>query len=388
MNSLEGRLAITLEMDPDRLRVRITSSRPVHAGRLFEGRTPEEVLRLMPLLFHVCGHAHRLAATLALQAAGADPAPAGPVEAAYRTTALETLREQLLHWLPLVEQHAGRPPPEGWFQALQRAINGTTVPGGDWFHAIEEVLFDGQADLFADLPGAPALVAWSESDPSGAAQVLRRLARESVPILPRGVAPVSLVGLETHAALVQIGMSMLGPNGGEFGVRPRWRGAPGETGSLARLWKHRALAELRRLHPQAGRFAREAARLLEIAQALRAKLRTNPPEMRSSGVRSASPASGIGIGACETARGLLIHGVEVENGRIRRYRILAPTEWNFSPGGPAQRMLEALEPDPTETLERRAGEIVQTVDPCVAFSVVTESASGTTRRRRSEHAHA
>ncbi len=45
-------------------------------------------------------------------------------------------------------------------------------------------------------------------------------------------------------------------------------------------------------------------------------------------------ATGSGIGLAETARGLLLHRVQVERGLVTDYRIVAPTEWNFHPGGP------------------------------------------------------
>ena len=41
----------------------------------------------------------------------------------------------------------------------------------------------------------------------------------------------------------------------------------------------------------------------------------------------------------EMARGLLVHAVRVEGGRIADYAIVAPTEWNFHPRGALFREL-------------------------------------------------
>ncbi len=42
--------------------------------------------------------------------------------------------------------------------------------------------------------------------------------------------------------------------------------------------------------------------------------------------------SGVGISAIEAARGSLIHKVELENGIIKEYSIITPTQWNLSNG--------------------------------------------------------
>jgi len=45
-------------------------------------------------------------------------------------------------------------------------------------------------------------------------------------------------------------------------------------------------------------------------------------------------SEGAGLGWVQTARGLLLHRVAcTADGLIGSYRVLAPTEWNFHPGG-------------------------------------------------------
>ena len=59
-------------------------------------------------------------------------------------------------------------------------------------------------------------------------------------------------------------------------------------------------------------------------------------------------ARGEGIAWTEMARGLLVHWVRARDGRrgptraCARYRVLAPTEWNFHPHGVLAQALAAL----------------------------------------------
>ena len=62
-----GKLKITLSCDNKKVRnVEIESTRPLHTSRLFIGKTPEQTLKILPLLFNVCGVAQSFAAFQAL----------------------------------------------------------------------------------------------------------------------------------------------------------------------------------------------------------------------------------------------------------------------------------------------------------------------------------
>jgi Ni,Fe-hydrogenase I large subunit len=106
------------------------------------------------------------------------------------------------------------------------------------------------------------------------------------------------------------------------------------------------------------------ARLLELAQ-LPAQLRD--PVAR--GIRSAASRPGTGIAAVETARGTLLHRVDLAEGRAVRYRIVAPTEWNFHPAGAFVRGLRDC-PAKTEAEARTAAALLaHALDPCIAYEV-------------------
>ena len=76
-----------------------------------------------------------------------------------------------------------------------------------------------------------------------------------------------------------------------------------------------------------------------------------------------------GIAAVQTARGLLLHAVRLEDERVADYRIVAPTDWNFHPDGALARGLLGLEVEDATTLVQRAGLAVLALDPCVAFRI-------------------
>lgn len=93
------------------------------------------------------------------------------------------------------------------------------------------------------------------------------------------------------------------------------------------------------------------------------------------------PSLSFGVGLNEAARGALGHWVIVKNGRIHRYQIITPTNWNVSPRdpnnnpGPIEQALmgspvtEETEPDDWVGVD--AVRTVRSFDPCLACTVHT-----------------
>jgi Ni,Fe-hydrogenase I large subunit len=76
---------------------------------------------------------------------------------------------------------------------------------------------------------------------------------------------------------------------------------------------------------------------------------------------------GVGLGLVEAVRGWLAHRVEIADGRIRRYQILAPTEWNFHPRGALARgLMEGRRGPPPERLAQL---MVAALDSCVPCQI-------------------
>ncbi len=83
---------------------------------------------------------------------------------------------------------------------------------------------------------------------------------------------------------------------------------------------------------------------------------------------------GKGFGATEAARGALAHWIEIENGVIKNYQVMAPTTWNIGPNddsgnpGPIETALEGTEiedvNDPVEV-----GMVARSFDSCMVCTV-------------------
>ena len=63
------------------------------------------------------------------------------------------------------------------------------------------------------------------------------------------------------------------------------------------------------------------------------------------------------------------HYVELDAGVVARYAILAPTQWNFHPRGPAACALATLAARDRASLGAQARLLVLAIDPCVEHRV-------------------
>lgn len=356
--------------------VGVVSTRLVQASRLFAGRRPDEVLALLPTVFSLCGTAQALAGIAALEAA-AGLVAAAPHRAARRMLLLaETVSEHGLgiarDWPALigraVDLDAARR-----IKTAMGAIRPALYPDGDWRHLGGGVLKPDRAAIAAALDAARKVLAEMLGDDP---QVLAdpRTFRAWLAD-PRGIAGSVLAGLDDFGAARFLPMPRQGPpdlgprleaDDGTYVARPDCGGVVFETGPLARHHAHPLVAAL--LAEQGpGVLTRLVARLVEMVEALRemASLVQDLPKA----VPDAAPLyDGTGLGMVEAARGQLAHRVEVREGRVIRYQILAPTEWNFHPDGPLARGLAGVEA--TADLDRRARLLVHALDPCVACDVM------------------
>lgn len=394
--AVEGRIALRLATAGGVVRrVAIRSGRPVRASEGLRGRSAAEAVRLLPRLFAICGTAQAAAGLAACeQALGLRPSAA---ETAARAVLLaaETAREHawriLIDWPPLI----GETGDAADLAAVRRGLLGLEAalfPVGDWTRSGGGTLrpdraaarrLIGEASrrigtaILAGDPGDPAaeatrdgLLRWAAAGATPAARVVARIVAE-------GLAGFGASAIAPMPPLdpAELAHRLAADADGTWRARPDWHGAVYETGPLARLRDHPAIAEILRQDGN-GLLARLAARLLELRSIMaalpalvdRLDVAEAGPEDRRGGPRGGpGPAgSGAGLGVVEAARGRLVHRVELEDGRVRRYQVLAPTEWNFHPDGPLARGLEGA---PAADAERRAALMVTALDPCVAWDL-------------------
>jgi len=136
---------------------------------------------------------------------------------------------------------------------------------------------------------------------------------------------------------------------------------PRITGPFTRHAGHPLVAALGQ-----GLSARLAARLLELDLSLR-RMQELVHGIEADQGLQLPPASGTGLAVVEAARGRLAHRLELENGKVTRYQILAPTEWNFHPQGALPQGLLG-QPAGDDALQR-VRHLIAALDPCVACKI-------------------
>jgi len=155
---------------------------------------------------------------------------------------------------------------------------------------------------------------------------------------------------------------------------PRLGGQPVEVGALARQTVA-GQPLLRELVTRSGSNVRNRviARLIETAHLAVAmenwvrSLRLNEPFCADVKLHGEGRAAGL----VEAARGSLGHWIELNNGRISRYQIIAPTTWNFSPRdaegrpGPLEQALVGTAVGDEGASSVAVQHVVRSFDPCM-----------------------
>lgn len=125
-----------------------------------------------------------------------------------------------------------------------------------------------------------------------------------------------------------------------------------ETGPLSRLMAQR-IPLIKNIHRrfQDSAYSRIMARVFEIPYLLKHSLKLlneiQIDEISCAKVQDISKITASGIGIVEAPRGPLIHKIEIENGIIKEYKIITPTQWNIGSGTkekpmPAQKAMQTL----------------------------------------------
>ncbi len=383
---IEGRITIDLAGAPDHEGgVAIASSRPLKLTRTFVGRSPRETVRALPSLFSVCGLAQGAAAAEACERALGIEATAGTRTVRQLLVLSETLREHLIRAVADWPRFVGLAPrkddalrvmylceglrktldPEraalsiGGSAKLEAASLGPALEGLSC--AIEGLVLGEPIEGWNERLSADDLAGWAQAG-STPARALVRL------VLKRGWANLGRAETQFLPRLADADLMdrLLGPEAEAFVSAPTWNGAPHETTALSRQAENALVRDLLRSHGS-GLLTRLAARLVEIVEALTAIDRVAQDSSQGNGAMP-SAAHGRGISQVEAARGRLVHGVEIEGDTVRRYAVLAPTEWNFHGRGSAARGLADIAARGSET-QRIAELFITALDPCVGYEV-------------------
>lgn len=342
----EGEIRVEVGLRAGRVaEVEVRSTRRTDVARGLHGMPLPAARAVIPSLFAVCGEAHAVAAAEACEAALGAPADRATRRLRRRRCALAALDSHAFQRCVAEPRALGLAPAAGPLRRARAATRAlreapATAPAIAELRAAFAAITPEEGALGDD----DALAAWARGSPGDAliAAVLDARAegfgRTTTKLLP--ALPAAWFAARMRDAA--------------FCAMPAWDGAPAECGPLARAAAHAAVAA--RGHALLGRLV---ARLADV-RALVAALCDDAEEVEPP--VAFAPEPGCGTGLADTARGWLAHQVEIEGGRVRAWRTLAPTEWTFHPRGAVR---EALLGAPAEDLARRAGWLLLALDACV-----------------------
>lgn len=385
---IEGRLDISFQVEGGKvLGVGIASSRPLRITSLFAGKSPEEVLALIPSLYSICGTAQTCAAVEAFEhALGLHVSPS---TRAARDVAVwaETAREHLLRLVMMI----GRPSERFGIaeimpmtQQMKAALDSVFKLGGkgddggyagDLAEHIERLddflaraVFGEPLSTWRARQGSATLAQWIAAQSTDVAVLLGQIEQ-------KGWRDIGGAGALDGLPLLK-GVDLVNAmKTDDFIAFPIWQGHSYETTPLARQAQESLIRDLM-AQSGTGLMTRLAALLVELAkipdhmrQLLDGSKSETIGEVKEGIAKTAE--KGIGLAQVEAARGRLAHAVWMDKGKVSQYRILAPTEWNFHPQGVAAKALKALsfaDGDVTE-LKAQADAVINAIDPCVSYEV-------------------
>jgi len=357
---LAGELKVRVDVRDGRVQqVRIDSTRPQLANRLLAGKPADDAVALVPQLFSVCGKSQQVAAELALAAArgaarAADAAQVGRVEA-------EMAQEYL--WRALID----------WTRAVGGEADATTLAAARSALAhddrellrviVERDVLGADARQWYEHEHVPDFEIWIARGATAAARFLGQVQRDG----PRhGASRVPLLPNFDEGDVAQRIVARLDADP-DFERLPTLDGHPAETGAVARLQGQPLVAALGDVFG-ISTLVRFAARLSELARLACG----DPAPARLAG--SLHLGNARGLGWVETVRGLLMHQIDLDGDRVARYRIVAPTEWNFHPQGALAAATLGVHELSAADLERRTDWLLQSLDPGVAYRLKVDHA--------------
>lgn len=368
----EGR--ITIDIFPANGAVTIACDRPLAITRRFSGQRPEDIMRMVSLLFATCRAAQSATSAAAFEnALGVVADGRTRTERALLILA-ETAREHALRILMDWPQflHAPEQADASTLrslmqisQDLSRALDGNGEASIAKLKALLEAAVFGEAlDRWRARTTSDDVIEWAGSGQTVAQRLLHQIFDDG--LAAAGAAPVATLPELPPDTLAE---RLFAEDAEEFIAKPEWEGQPCETSPLTRAAAH-PLVESLKSEDGYGLGARLAACLVELAEIPAQMLELLDAPMNSAPVVERQPGiHGVGIGQVEAARGRLVHAVQMADAKVHCYRILAPTEWTFHPEGAAARGLRriaALRGNDCLSLARL---FVTAADPCVAADV-------------------
>lgn len=392
--SIEGALTITLQRTDKAIQsVQIASTRPLQAARVFQQKSPTEVISLIGLMYNICGIAQGRAAQLALSQALTRQQDSRLQHLNDTLVMIETVREHLcritLDWPGFLNEQAHQSGLADLIRQLNEikrklqcydVMTEVSVSTTDIEHELTEMIAKTIAVLQTTIIGQP-LERWRELKDITS---LSRWIDSTDTITTRLMQYLKATGWENLGAnsvkslpdlsATDLNKSLTKDNADQFIAQPTHGEHCYETTPLARQQNAPLIIDCLKAYGN-GLLSRIVARVHELVTIVDRLRTAAASRFRSDSTANTNIAnnvtlpSGVGIGQVEAARGHLIHRVELENELVKRYQILAPTEWNFHPEGVLAKALLSLTSHDHRTLQHQAALIINAIDPCVGYQL-------------------
>ena len=362
---LEGELLVRVDTRAGRVTaLTARCERPRAGPMLFVGRRAAEIPALARSLFSVCGRSQAIAARAAVEAIEGVEADVAENTLRARAVAVETLQEHAWKIFVDMPRLLGREPEVALLAEGRRLLSVLAEPAADAAAGAKALaawtrraLFEPAA--FLELSTEEGLHAWMRKGSTPGA----RLCAQALALDPTlGASEVDLLPAASTTWVAGKLARQIDARD-DFDVMPSLDHRVRETGAIARTAGHPLVGAVTRAWGR-GVGARMVARLAETAQLILEIEGKAPGARRLDRHGAAATGQGAGVGWAETARGLVVHRVGLEGDRVARYRIVAPTEWNFHPEGAFAKAARDLRGDP-HAIEAKVQRLVASLDPCV-----------------------
>ncbi len=369
-----GQITVTAEYDGYQItQVSIHSTRPKLVSRILEGKAPEEVVVIVPLLYSLCSTAQTVAGVTAIESNQGHQA--GPEVLRVRNFLLlaETVKELGLRlvqdWLP-DEKVISAPALLKWYSQVQQKFS--------WSLHLQAQIEDTQRierDIQLSVSELKALLqsltagnelsfkesVYAENRYHPVGNAVARLNQQFAGIhLGEGAKPLDLSKQGGSTDYLQQKIC----EDKTFCSAPDILGDCAESSVWMRNSKQSMITEAKALnmHPIALRFL-----------ALVLELKGVPQRLLNAGREKLIDVLGPGFVAVNIARGTLIHSItldgdELAHSKVASYNVIAPTEWNFHPEGSLVKMLQGVVV-PENLVKPLVEKLILAVDPCVAYQV-------------------
>lgn len=387
MNDIEGKISIDLY--PQTLngcRVEIQSSRPVLASKVLIGKTPQQALELIPLMFNICGNAQARTAVAAIHDS-LGQAGDNRIETARDMLVLaENAREHMFRvfvdWPKLfnleVDSQSLHPlgsligqfrqalfidgKPFTLDSQLQVDIKATNSAIDCIEHQLNHYIFHCSSERWLAIRDIDDFNIWVENCHSVAAQSIQAIRERGWANQGSSHCP-NLPDFNSG----ELSRRLNAEDADHFIANPMWQDQHHESTPLSRQAQHPLLISLVTEYDHA-LLPRWIARLVELAT-IPAQLRAMLDNLQQDSPEENPSVPQHGLAFSEAARGRLVHRVQIANNNISNYQILAPTEWNFHPEGLIRQSLSRLQHDDPAQLEHLARLMINSIDPCVGYDL-------------------